>query len=146
MPTAAKLVAAAIFAVIGYLFSQEAAPNFINAAPPSYFVWVSIASGIWAGWFLCGKASTSISSGIGNGLTAAVGLGVAALFSLGFVMMIGRSLRKRYDGPFEALIDVVSLMIEHAGYFASPTMIGILVCGGIVGGGITGWVGQRYPN
>ena len=146
MPTAAKLVAAICFALVGVFFAQAAAPYFLDAKPPKYFMALCLVNGIWAGWVLCGRNAVSISSGIGTGLTAAVGTAFVALFAASFLRMLTKSLRRAYDGPFEALIDVGQMLADYAIAIGNIQTIGILICGGIVGGGIAGYFGRKYPR
>ena len=78
------------------------------------------------------------------GLTALVALVVMAVFFNSSVVMLERSLRKRYDGPGEAITDVFELFIEHATMMATPEIVGTLVVGGLVGGLITEFFGRRF--
>ena len=53
-------------------------------------------------------------------------------------------LRKRYDGPGEAVTDVFQMFVDHAIMMATPEIIGTLLIGGIVGGLVTEFLGRRF--
>lgn len=146
MPTAAKLVAAICFALVGLLFAREASGYFPDATPPKWFVPILFFSGAWAGVVFCGRRARGLSSGIGTGLTAAIAIPVVGFFVSGFLEMLSKSLRRAYEGPMDALLDVVQMMVDYMSYSTNAVTIGILIGGGIVAGAMTGFLGWKYPR
>ncbi len=68
------------------------------------------------------------------------------LFVVSFEQMIQLSLRRRYDGPMEAIVDVFNIMYENAMIFATPEVGMTLLIGGLVAGILAGFMGKRYPR
>lgn len=146
MPTAAKLVAALVFAAIGYVIFVSMVTGFGTDTVPGFLLPLCIVSGLIVGWVLCGKNTLGLRSGIGTGYTAIVAQGFIILFVMSFMRMLGRSLRGRYDGPMDAIIDTFTLLYESVFKFATPELGMILLVGGFVGGALTGLAARRFPH
>ena len=146
MPTAARLTAAIAFAILGYLIYITMVPSFGDKVVPSYLLPLCLAAGLWTGWVLCGAKAHGIRSGVGTGLTAVVAMAFSIVFIMSFVQMIYLSMRRRYDGPMDAIMDVFNLMFENLAQFASPTMGLIVFVGGIVAGIAAGMMCKWYPR
>lgn len=147
MPTAARLVAAFLFAGLFFLVSQQALPAFALAeeADPRGFALVNTLVGLVIGWRLGGANAgrNHWPGAIGQGLTTTIACIFVALFLHGVIRMIALSMRKYYDGPAEAVIGVFSLMIEIGRTAAQPEVIALLAIGAVVLGLIVEWVGRR---
>jgi len=146
MPTAARLTGAILFALVGYFIFVTMTPVYGEEVVPRYLLPLCLATGLWAGWVLCGSQANSIGKGIGTGLTAIVAQAFWILTILAFVTMIARSLRKRYDGPVEAITDVFALMFEDVQRFATPDIGMVLLVGGLAAGIVTGYIGKKFPR
>ncbi len=146
MPTAARLTAALAFAVLGYFTYTLMLPSFGDDVVPSYLLPLCLAAGLWCGWVLCGDKSFSVRSGLGTGLTALIAMIVIILFIMSFVEMIQLSMRRRYDGPMEAIIDIFAIMFENFQMFATPELGLTLFGGGLLAGFVTGVMGKRFPR
>tara|TARA_R110002051_G_scaffold25371_4_gene61961 strand:- start:21770 stop:22210 length:441 start_codon:yes stop_codon:yes gene_type:complete len=146
MPTAARLTAAILFAIVGYFIYNAMVPSFGETVIPSYLLPLCLGAGIWSGWVLCGPKAQGVRSGIGTGFTAIVAMVFLILFVLSFVQMIQLSLRRRYDGPVEAIVDVFAIMYENMLMFASPDMGFTLFVGGLIAGLLSGVMGKRFPR
>jgi len=146
MPTAARLVAALAFGAIGYAIYISMVAVFADDTVPVYLLPLCVLTGVWAGWVVCGKHALGLRSGIGNGYTAIVSQAFIIIFVMSFVTMIERSLRRRYPGPVDALIDHFTLMFENTMTFATPEIGLILVVGGFVGGALAGLAGRKFPH
>lgn len=144
MPTAARLTAAVLFGLLGYLFATQASPYFPEAQEPYYWLQLNIAAGVIVGWLLCGtKAGNGYRPGLANGITTVVAVLFSVFFFMSFFDMIKKSLRRSYDGPIEAVVNVFEIMMEWVPFFAVQDL-GILVFGGaIMAGLITEFVGKR---
>jgi hypothetical protein len=146
MPTAAKLVAALAFAVIGYVIFVSMVIVFADDRIPGYLLPLCCGSGLIVGWVLCGKNAHGLKSGIGTGYTAIVAQVFIILFFMSFMTMLQRSLRSRYDGPMDAMTDTFTLVSENAFKFATPEIGMIVLIGGFVGGALTGLAARRFPH
>jgi hypothetical protein len=101
--------------------------------------------GLIAGWTVAGpRAGLGYMAAFSYGLTALMAMVVMALFFNSSVVMVEQSLRKRYDGPGEAVTDVFQMFVDHAIMMATPEIIGTLLIGGIVGGLVTEFFGRRF--
>ncbi len=147
MPTAARLVAAILFALLFWLVSQLALPQFALAeeADPRGFVMINTLAGLVLGWQLAGSGAgrRRWSGAVNQGLTTMIATVFVALFLHGMVRMVALSLRKYYDGPAEAVIGVFALMIEIGRTAATSQVITVLVLGAVVLGIAVEWVGRR---
>lgn len=146
MPTAARLTAAIAFAIVGYLLFAAMVPIFGDAVVPHFLLPLCIGAGLWAGWVLCGAHASGIVSGIGTGYTAVIAQVFWILLIMSFVHMIDLAMRRRYDGPMEAVVDVFSIMFENGMRFGTPEIGMIIAVGGCVGGILAGIMGKKYPR
>ncbi len=146
MPTAAKLVAGVVFAAIGYAIFVSMVVVYADDRVPDYLLPLCLGVGLVVGWQICGKNALGLMSGIGNGYTAIVAQCFIILFALSFITMLQRSLRSRYDGPTDAMIDSFTLLAEYGFKFATPEIGMIMAVGGFVGGALAGLAGRRFPH
>lgn len=145
MPTMGRLIGAILFGVLAWYTSTLIAPLFPEGTNLGLFQEVNTVFGLIAGWTVAGpRAGTGFTASFSYGLTALVAMVVMALFFNSSVVMIERSLRKRYDGPGEAVTDVFALFIEHGQMMLTPEILGTLVVGGLVGGLVTEFFGSRF--
>ena len=82
MPTAARLTAAILFAIVGYFIFTAMVPSFGDDVIPRYLLPLSIGTGLWSGWVLCGPNAHGVRSGVGTGFTAIVGMVFLIMFIL----------------------------------------------------------------
>ncbi|MDG1406372.1 MAG: TrgA family protein [Octadecabacter sp.] len=145
MPTMGRLVGAILFAGLAWYTSLLIIPLFPVGTNLGSFQEVNTFFGLIAGWTVAGpRAGLGYVAAFSYGLTALVAMVVMALFFNSSVVMVEQSLRKRYDGPGEALTDVFQMFVDHAIMMATPEIIGTLLIGGIVGGLVTEFFGQRF--
>ena len=136
MPTRGRLVGAILFAGLAWYTSLLIIPLFPVGTNLGLFQEVNTFFGLIAGLGYVAAFS--------YGLTALVAMVVMALFFNSSVVMVEQSLRKRYDGPGEAVTDVFQMFVDHAIMMATPEIIGTLLIGGIVGGLVTEFFGRRF--
>ncbi|MDB4053487.1 TrgA family protein [Octadecabacter sp.] len=145
MPTMGRLVGAILFAGLAWYTSLLIIPLFPVGTNLGLFQEVNIFFGLIAGWTVAGpRAGLGYVAAFSYGLTALVAMVVMALFLNSSVVMVEQSLRKRYDGPGEAVTDVFQMFVDHAIMMATPEIIGTLLIGGIVGGLVTEFFGRRF--
>lgn len=145
MPTMGRLIGAILFGALAWYTTLLIVPLFPEGTNLGLFQEVNTFFGLFAGWTVAGpRAGTGFVASFSYGLTALVSMVVTALFFNSFVLMIDRSLNKRYDGPGEAVTDVFALFVDHGLMISTPEIITTLLVGGIVGGLLTEAVGRRF--
>lgn len=145
MPTMGRLIGAVLFGALAWYTSLLIIPLFPESSPLGLFQEVNTVFGLFAGWAVAGpRAGLGYVAAFSYGLTAMVAMVVMALFFNSSVVMIEQSLRKRYDGPGEAVTAVFEYFIEHGAMMMTPEIIGTLVAGGIIGGLVTEFFGRRF--
>ena len=145
MPTTARLVAALIFAALGWLCADLYKPLVADNTPVGLFSPISAGFGLLVGWFFAGaRLERGLGSGPGIGLTASALLVFWVLLTFSGYKMVLNSMRKFYDGPVEALQAMFGIAVDYARLAVTPEVIGALVVGGLVGGVITEWVARRW--
>ncbi|WP_296420490.1 TrgA family protein [Pseudooctadecabacter sp.] len=145
MPTFGRLVGAIWFGALAWYVSLLIIPLFPEGTDLGWFQELNTGLGLFAGWKIAGpRAGTGYVAAISYGLTTLVALVVMGLFFNSFFVMIEFSLRKRYDGPGEAVTHIFELFIEHAVMMATPDIITTLLVGGVLGGLVTEFFGRRF--
>jgi hypothetical protein len=145
MPTAAKLVAAVMFAAVGFLAAQAYVPSLPEGTQIGFLREICAGLGLVIGWFVMGRL-------VGKGYVEAVGFGIRTSVTLMFWAVLGfsiyemilRSTKMMYDGPMEALLGVFDLVIYYGKMMGSPEFIGTLLIGGVLGGIAAEWAGRRW--
>jgi hypothetical protein len=145
MPTAAKLVAAIAFAIVGAIAAHLFLPVLPEGTPPGYLREVSALFGLVCGWRIMGRR-------VGKGMGEAAGSGILTavcllfwvmLFFSGFTM-IRRSMRMLYDGPVDALLGAMSIMFDYGKLLAAPATPVALLIGGVLAGWLAEATRRRY--
>ncbi len=145
MPTTARLVAAVLFAALGWLCADLYKPLLPEGTPVGLFSPVSAGFGLLVGWNFTGRRiERRLGSGFGIGLTSSLLLVFWVLLAFSGTKMLQNSLRKYYDGPVEALQGLFAIGLDYARLGATPEIVAALVVGGLVGGRITEWVAGRW--
>lgn len=145
MPTAAKLVAGLLWAVLAWFASNLIKPYFPEGSDLGLFAEVNAALGFLLGWVMAGpRAGMGWSAAVSYGFTTTLSLVVAGVFLHSFAEMVRLSLRRLYEGPMEGLVAVFGLMVEYFMLMAKPDVIGVLLVGGILAGLVTEWAGRRW--
>lgn len=145
MPTAGRLSGAIFFGILGGILAFLLIPYFSDAGPPSLWYPLCGAVGVLVGWMFVGpRTGQGLGPAIGTGLTGGVALAFWVLFVLSLKDMIVVSMRGRYAGPIEALVDVFAILSDYAQQFYSPLNAGVVVGGGIIAGLLTDAIGSRY--
>lgn len=147
MWTFAHVVAALLFGGLTWGVSEILIePRFPEGFDPGLFAEVNAVIGAFCGWSIMGSRAARV-TGVGAlnmGFTAIVMTVAAALFLQSFYDMLVRSMRREYDGPAEAVIDVFELMWEHLQTMSTVPVWGALIAGGMVAGVITGYFGRIW--
>ncbi|WP_298910961.1 TrgA family protein [uncultured Aliiroseovarius sp.] len=130
MPTAAKLISALILAAVGWLCAELVKPLFPEGQDLSKLSPTTATAGLIVGWFYLGPRADR---GLGNvGANAGTTLFVQVfltLFAFSFSKMISNSLRKRYDGPIEALQDIFLIGMDYAVEYTTAEVAAVAILG-----------------
>jgi hypothetical protein len=145
MPTLSRLIAGLIFAATAYF----AGVAFRNAMPENtafgQFDLINAVVGFLCGWItLTHRSRLGVWDAMGRGLRTSAIIVAWALLIYGIVQMVEKAFRKRYDTPTEAVVDIFALMLKNGVLMLIPSLIVILVAGGIVGGLVTEAVRRRW--
>lgn len=145
MPTAAKLFASLAFALVAFVAAELFKPAMPEGTQFGYFSFINAGIGLLCGWRIMG---TLTGHGYKPAMASGVRTSVTILFwaVLGFSIneMIHRSMKMRYDGPFEAVVGVFDLAFEYLILMGRADFIGALVIGGALGGALAEWAGKRW--
>jgi len=145
MLTAGRLIGAMCFAILGAYIAFATVPLFEEGRAPGFWYALCMLAGAWAGWAIVGSRSgKGYSSSVGVSLTGVVA-GFWILFILSGYDMIQKSMRRSYDGPVEAVINVFEILGEYALQFATVDVVTVLVVGALAAGMFTEFFARRYP-
>jgi len=146
MPTGARAVGAAAFAVLGWLLAHAYVPNMPFAQPMGAFRELTALLGAIVGWKTMGASvGASYWAAAGSGLKTAVVLVVWALLLFSLWEMVLESFKMRYDGPLEAVVDVFAIMLMRSEALFSVVGMAIFVIGGSIAGIATERASRVWP-
>jgi hypothetical protein len=145
MPDAAKLVAAALIGLLGYVVSLQIIPLFPESVDFGNFaIWNGIL-GVVTGWIVMGKrAGRGFTGAINNGLGGAMMLVLWGLFLHSCLQMFDRAMDNWYNGAFRALAAIFQFMAEYALAIMSFNVVALLVAGGILAGLMTEYAWRTW--
>lgn len=135
MPTGAKAVSTAAFAVVGWLIANA----YVASMPVAEAVGnvreiVAVIGGI-VGWRVMGASvGKGYLESAASGLKTVIVLVIYALLAVGVYEMLQESMRMRYDGPLEAIIDIFARMLDRAPTLATVNVLAAMFLGGVIGG------------
>lgn len=133
MLTAPRLVAALLLGIVGFLGSELIKPLMPEGTQFGLFSFVNMGLGALSGWVVVGsRIGRGMVPAINNGLTGAAALIFWGLFLQAGNEMLRLSLRRRYDGPVEALTDLFRVGLEYGLTMATVPVLGTLFVGGVV--------------
>lgn len=145
MPTAAKVMAAVSFAVVGWVLANYYALNMPDAAAAGPIREGAALVGVVVGWSVMGNSvGKGYVEAAGSGIKTAVILAVVALFLLALAEMLENTVRMRYEDALEAILAVVDTMAKRSHALLSLGVFGTILLGGIVGGILTENAGRRW--
>jgi hypothetical protein len=146
MPTAAKLVAAVLYAIVGFFAAEAVKPQMPEGTQFGLFSVVVAAIGLGCGWMVMGRlAGRGYSAAVGSGVRTAVTIVFWGLLVFSIYEMLRQSMRMRYDGPMEALQGVLELMYGYGQVLLAPMVLGVLAVGGVLAALVTEWAKARWP-
>jgi len=135
MPSSSKVSGSLCLCALAYILSELAKPQFIEDFNFGYFTYVSMLVGVIIGWVLMGKrAGIGLVSAINNGVTSTFSMVLVVIFIQSANEMIRLSMRGRYDGLVEALLEIIPIGIDFVVKVSSTALWGTALIGGIVAG------------
>ena len=145
MPTAAKLVGAIAYGGIGGLSALRGVPTLPDEIVPGYLVPLSACVGVWLGWSMIGRAAQR---GLATAFTQSVvtlgSMAVVILLAISCWEMVERSMRLRYDGPGEAVLDVANLFVKFGALMMVAPVWQVLGAGAVIGALVVRFAGGRW--
>jgi hypothetical protein len=140
MPTGAKAMAAIGFAVVGWITAHTYVLNMEIPTSVGYLREMTAVLGAIIGWRVMGN---SVGKGyvrsIGAGWKTMIVLVFFALLTFGLYEMLQLSVKMRYDGPIEAILDVFQRMLDRSFPLASVPVLAVM----LIGGGIAGIMAEN---
>lgn len=154
MPTAAKLISAALFMLLGYVGARVVAIHAVNkdllpyVSPAQdffYFPFVVGFIGIISGWRVMGPR-------VGRGFRASFGYGVRTSATIVFFTLILfavravvlDAMRMRYSNAYEAIQAMFGRMSDFAHVLLAPDLLAVLILGGGFAGMLAEATGRRW--
>ncbi len=135
MPDAAKLVAAILIGVTGYLASLLIMPLMPASINFGNFAYYNALIGICVGWSVMGKrAGRGITAAINNGFSGAFMLVLWGLFLHSCFQMFDRALNNWYSGVLSAMAAIFQFMAEYGLIMLDIKVLFTLVAGGLLAG------------
>lgn len=146
MPTAAKLVAAVAFALLGFLAAELIKPLMPEGTQYGFFWEVCAAIGAVCGWRVMGTLTgRTYRAAVESGLRTMLTMVFWSILLLAIYAMVLESMKMRYGGPVEALQAIFSISLGYLQIMVDPWVIAALLLGGMLGGVITEWASRRWP-
>lgn len=145
MPTAARLFASLVLAVLAFVVSGQVIPLLPEGTSIGYFTQFNCVIGFIVGWVVIGsRAGQGLAPAITFGLTGMLAMILWALLFYGGLEMFERAMDRRYRGPFEAVGAVFELAIDYGSVLMAVNVIVTLVVGGILAGLAAEFASKRY--
>ncbi|WP_299030548.1 TrgA family protein [uncultured Sulfitobacter sp.] len=145
MPTAARLVAAILLSILGYILSDLVRPLMPEGTDFGWFNYVNAFTGLCIGWVVMGsRAGRGFVQGINNGLTGVAVLFIWCLAIHSCYEMFRLAMRNRYDGPMEAITAIFLIASEFGLLIATPAVLGTAVAGALIIGPAADFAAKRW--
>lgn len=146
MPTAAKLVAALLFAAVAWFASNALVPSFPEGTDLGAFAYVNAGIGLLVGWLVMGRlAGRGYAAAPTGGVRTTAVLVFYALLFHAIYEMLRQATRMRYDDTMDALLGAIELMGKYGlMVVTSPVVMGILLVGGVMAALVVELVSHRW--
>jgi len=145
MPTTTRLVAALLMAVLGWAAAMLALRYLPQGQTEMKVAAYSAGIGALVGWFWTGaRVESGRQSAVGAGFVGSVILVLWDLIAFAGNQMLERAVKVQYDGPVDAIQGWISLALENARDMAKVDVLLLLAVGGVLIGGLSGWVSRRF--
>lgn len=145
IPTAAGLVGAVVFFIVGWLAAREVLLTLPEGTPATYFPLTIGLIGLWQGWSVAGR-------GVDEGPGVAIAYGVRCSVQIAFVGLVLfaaravylRALNMHYDGFDEAFVAMLEQFVAYLLQSLTWPIWSVLLGGGVIGGLICEAAARRW--
>jgi hypothetical protein len=145
MPTAAKLVAAALFAVLAVVAAEVFRPLLPEGTQTGWLLPSCAAIGLICGWRIMGRlVGKGYSAAMSSGMRTSVTVLFWATLAFSIYTMIYRSTKMLYDDAGEAVLAVFDLMLGYGKLMLDAPFIAVVLVGGLICGALTEYAGRRW--
>lgn len=145
MPTAARLVAAILMAILGWILSDLVRPLMPEGTDFGYFNYVNAFIGLCVGWVVVGsRGGRGFVPGLNNGLTGTAVLFIWAIAVHSCYEMFRLAMRNRYDGPMDAIAGIFLIASEFGIMIATVPVLGTAVIGALIVGPATEFAARNW--
>jgi len=135
MPTAAKLVAALLFAAVGGLAAWFFLPNLPEGVRATRFPPSGAVLGAIIGWRVMGRlVGRGYANAVAQGIRTSGTLALLVLFLFSFREMILRAMKFTPHDVFETLLGMFDIAWRYLEMSATLPVWGTLIVGGVVAG------------
>lgn len=147
MPTAAKLVAAVVCAIVAYLAAAQYAAVIPDGRPAGLLREVSAVVGFLCGWFVLGnflmKPRGQIEA-MGTGMRTSVTMTFILLMAFSVWEMLLRAIDGRYKNPLDSILDIFGRALVLGKPIFTPGVLGVLLLGGLFAGVVAHYASTRW--
>lgn len=145
MPTAARLVAAILMAILGWVLSDLVRPLMPEGTDFGYFNYVNAFIGLCVGWIVVGsRGGRGFVPGLNNGLTGTAVLFIWAIAVHSCYEMFRLAMRNRYDGPMDAIAGIFLIASEFGIMIATVPVLGTALIGALIVGPATEFAARNW--
>ncbi len=151
MPTIPKLIAAVMVAFIAWIGSGLVKTEVLAVYETynfGWFVWLSVGVGLLCGWRVLGRhadGTVGLATAASVGVTAVAATVFWVLFLVSANEMLRLALARRFNGPVEAIQEIIPIAGEYGQFMMHTDIIVTLVVGGMIAGLLTN-VAARHWN
>ena len=152
MPSPARLVAALLMAVVGWMGAEAvvifALPDWVS---PGRLHWIAAGLGLIVGWRILGRVA---SGPIGKGDRLMVGmtggLGAVLVVVLGTIVVhavletYDDAVRLAFSGPGDALAGMAQVVVDDVVLLMEPRALAVILGGGAIAGLAAGIAGRIW--
>lgn len=145
MPTAARALAALMFAALAAGAATLAIPHLPDGTPPGNMVPASALVGLLSGWLVMGRlVGAGMGLAAGNGFRTAVVTIFWVVTSFAVWEMLERAYERRYRGVTDALVGTFDIALGYLRLLAAPEVAAVMVAGGVVAGMLAEAASRRW--
>lgn len=145
MPTAAKLVAAVLFALISAYAAHVYIPALPEGTQVASFRQITAGIGFLSGWMVMGNlVGKGYGEAIGSGIRTTVTSLFFAVLLFSIAEMLHRTGSMLYKGPIEAILAIFDLALYYGKLMGTTPFLTVLAVGSVLGGVVPEWVGRRW--
>ncbi len=145
LPTTAKLFGALGLAATGFFGAELMAPHLPPSARVPGLTLAAASFGLLLGWRVIGlHPGRGMARALERSLHAVIYLVAWTVLFMGAVQMMHRTSMGRYDGPSEALVDIIGQAMTLAAEVLRADVLAVLFFGGLLSAMLAEWAWKRW--